>query len=357
MSPRKPQAQRRAEIAEAVLDLLATTPLAGLSTRGIAARVGVSQPALFRHFRSREALLLAGIRFARQELAGTAEEALGRESAGAQLRGLVDAVLTLAERRPGLPRLFGAQGATGTATVDAELAGLAGMVRGLVGEVVRAGQRAGEFGPSPSPDVAAAAVVAVLQFAARTPSEPVARQAVEWVVASLAAGSSTADRSDAPPPAPLPSPTLPSTPAIHPLDVRPALARGEEPFAIIRAAVDGLGSGGVLELQTPFRPGPLLALLRGEGHAVAHRELAPDHHVILVRKDGPEPVDLTDLEAPEPMEAALVAARNLGPGDVWVGRTPRPPQLLADRLTPDGLHVQLHAEPEGTGLVLIWRRP
>ena len=37
---------------EAALRLLGEVPLEGLTTRLVAAEVGVSQPALFRHFRS-----------------------------------------------------------------------------------------------------------------------------------------------------------------------------------------------------------------------------------------------------------------------------------------------------------------
>ncbi|HVU16249.1 MAG TPA: DUF2249 domain-containing protein [Candidatus Didemnitutus sp.] len=49
------------------------------------------------------------------------------------------------------------------------------------------------------------------------------------------------------------------------LDVRPLLARGEEPFAVIRAAVDQLTPGHGLTVVAPFPPSPLIELLKGEG--------------------------------------------------------------------------------------------
>lgn len=49
------------------------------------------------------------------------------------------------------------------------------------------------------------------------------------------------------------------------LDVRPVLARGEEPFPLIRAGVDALQPGRGLRVVAPFMPAPLLELLRGEG--------------------------------------------------------------------------------------------
>lgn len=48
-------------------------------------------------------------------------------------------------------------------------------------------------------------------------------------------------------------------------DVRPLLARGEEPFPAIRARVDAIKPGEELRLIAPFMPAPLLELLRSEG--------------------------------------------------------------------------------------------
>lgn len=48
-------------------------------------------------------------------------------------------------------------------------------------------------------------------------------------------------------------------------DVRPVLARGEEPFAAIRARVDALGAGQGVTILAPFMPAPLIELLRSEG--------------------------------------------------------------------------------------------
>lgn len=49
------------------------------------------------------------------------------------------------------------------------------------------------------------------------------------------------------------------------LDVRRPLARGEEPFPLIRAQVDKLASGHGLTVVAPFPPAPLIELLRAEG--------------------------------------------------------------------------------------------
>lgn len=57
--------------------------------------------------------------------------------------------------------------------------------------------------------------------------------------------------------------------AIVTLDVRPILARGEEPVAVILAAADALSPGQTLRLLAPFRPVPLFRVMAKRGF---------DHH-------------------------------------------------------------------------------
>ncbi len=52
-------------------------------------------------------------------------------------------------------------------------------------------------------------------------------------------------------------------------DVRPLLARGEEPFGSIRAKLAALGPGQGLTIMAPFLPAPLIELLKSEGYASA----------------------------------------------------------------------------------------
>ena len=52
-------------------------------------------------------------------------------------------------------------------------------------------------------------------------------------------------------------------------DVRPNLAKGEEPFPLIRARVDALTSGHGVTIIAPFMPAPLIELLKSEGFQAA----------------------------------------------------------------------------------------
>lgn len=56
-----------------------------------------------------------------------------------------------------------------------------------------------------------------------------------------------------------------STPKFKTFDVRPLLAKGEEPFALIRQKVDALAAGQGVTLIAPFMPTPLIELLKSEG--------------------------------------------------------------------------------------------
>lgn len=58
-------------------------------------------------------------------------------------------------------------------------------------------------------------------------------------------------------------------PCFTTLDVRPILARGEEPFATIRARLRALESGHGLRIVAPFVPAPLIEMLRSEGFSTA----------------------------------------------------------------------------------------
>jgi uncharacterized protein (DUF2249 family) len=56
-----------------------------------------------------------------------------------------------------------------------------------------------------------------------------------------------------------------AAPLFKTFDVRPNLARGEEPFPLIRARVDQLKAGQGVTIVAPFMPAPLIELLKSEG--------------------------------------------------------------------------------------------
>lgn len=55
-------------------------------------------------------------------------------------------------------------------------------------------------------------------------------------------------------------------PKFKTLDVRPILARGEDPLTKIRTAIDALKKDTGLSVVAPFLPSPLIEKLGGEGY-------------------------------------------------------------------------------------------
>ena len=60
----------------------------------------------------------------------------------------------------------------------------------------------------------------------------------------------------------------PDAPKFRSLDVRPLMARGEEPFRKIMTTVASLEPGEGLALVTPFLPSPLIEKLQSAGFAI-----------------------------------------------------------------------------------------
>ena len=74
LAKRLPAAERRLQIAASALEILATQGVGGLTSRAIAARVGVRDGSLFRHFASKEAIVDAAIDAFELQMAGTFPE-------------------------------------------------------------------------------------------------------------------------------------------------------------------------------------------------------------------------------------------------------------------------------------------
>lgn len=71
---------------------------------------------------------------------------------------------------------------------------------------------------------------------------------------------------------------------IRTLDVRPLIARGEEPFQKIMKTVAALGPAENLMLVTPFLPSPLIEKLRAEGFsAQPERDAGGSWRTLFVR--------------------------------------------------------------------------
>jgi AcrR family transcriptional regulator len=100
---RKPADLRRSEIIEAVLRLAVAVGPDRLGTPAVAAAVGISQPAIFRHFPTREALWVAvAEHVAARMRAGWAEAVAGSPPAEEAIRRIVAAQARLVAAEPAI---------------------------------------------------------------------------------------------------------------------------------------------------------------------------------------------------------------------------------------------------------------
>ncbi len=356
MSPRMSGDDRRAQIVLATLELLADRPVHAISTRAIAERVGVSQPALFRHFGSRDEILIAAIHESRELLASRAAKLMNNGPADELVWALMNGILDHAEANPWLPRLFLHTLSDISDPLRAALNQLPSMNRALVADLVRQGQREGAFSPKASPEKAAAIFVGLLQGlllqALNSPEVPPLRELwppiVEAWLAMVAGGEPASDTPDV---------QIPEGPPLATLDVRPILAGGADPLPQILAALSQTPADGLVLLTAPFRPAPLLDLLTGRGFSVAASQETGGLWDVAI--GGPALTKYSDhrhREAPEPLQKILEALHRLLPGESLAARTPRRAGLLLDRI-PDGWECELLEVSDGSGLVHIRRDP
>ncbi len=366
MSPRLSSERRRQEIVEATLALLATTPIHGITTREVARRVGISQPALFRHFRSRDEILEAVVAHTRGQLDGLAGEVLQParpplEALAALLRSVVGHVRT----HPGVPRLlFYDAASVDEPCYHQPLRHLVSSQRALVSELVREARRSGEVSESIDPERAGRLLVALiqgvlLQWQLSGRGADLAEQADALLAlwrAGLEAGEPRWLRE---PPSGSPEGSESNTvgSALSSLDVRPMLEDGCDPLSRILRRVEHLPVDGVLKVTAPFRPGTLLSLLGGRGYRATAREIEPRVWDVEIQPPGAVGIaDYRDLEAPLPLERILEATAELAPGDALLARVPRVPRLLFPHLKERRLTWEDHRELDGSALNRV-RRP
>jgi TetR/AcrR family transcriptional regulator len=382
MTQRLPSAQRRQQIVAAALDLLAQTPVEVLTTRDIARAVGISQPALFRHFRSRAQILDAVVEQSRQQLLPIAAGALELDGL-AGLRHLALGLVEHADQNPGLPRLLfhslasevepeaAAIAVTGTESKTrpphfrTSLRLLISMQQNLVAELIHQAQRQAEIPTGISVTLAAELYINLLQgrllqskFTESGGTHP--DTLVEFWLAGLPAlhtqilDSEVGHAGCATEPCPSQSETADPLPT---LDVTPILATGVDPLEKIQAVLQQMPPYGVLQLTAPFKPVPLLGLLDSRGFRCTAQAIADDRWQMEIGGPQVPPVlDLLQLEVPEPMIQILTATADLAPGACVLARVPRVPSLLIPRLVDRGLQVH-YQEGEAPGVLLLALNP
>lgn len=165
MQARLPTQERQAEIVAAALRLTHDASPAQVTTGDIAAAIQVTQGAVFKHFRSKDAIWLAAMAWVRAELLGRLDDASQDVDDPMQaLAGMFRAHVDFVIAHPGVPRLIfhELQQPTDSAT-KRQVRGLLRDYRArLLAQLSRArGQ--GRMAPGLDPDAAAASFVGLVQ--------------------------------------------------------------------------------------------------------------------------------------------------------------------------------------------------
>lgn len=170
--------------------------------------------------------------------------------------------------------------------------------------------------------------------------------------------------------APLPRPvSAAGTQGACDLDVRPILAKGGDPFAVIVQTVGRLRDAEALHLIVGFEPTPLYAVMANLGRAAYTEERDGDWHVWFYRDAAaaravPDPaarvplqppvdLDVRGLEPPAPMVTILERLAELGAGAQLRVRHHREPVLLYDKLELRGYAARCEKRGEGDYLIHI----
>ncbi|MBI2528342.1 MAG: DUF2249 domain-containing protein [Candidatus Rokubacteria bacterium] len=169
---------------------------------------------------------------------------------------------------------------------------------------------------------------------------------------------------------------VPQARQVH-ADVREDIARGQEPFARIMAAVKELRDGDVLVLRAPFEPVPLYDVLGQRGLAHWTENLGPaDWRIWFYREpaaSGPAPqgagaggaaaggshlvrVDVRGLEPPQPMVRVLEQLDGLAGGGTIEVIHDRRPLFLYPQLDERGFAHETDEPEAGVVRILIRRR-
>lgn len=165
MQTRLPTEERQADIVAAALRLVQDTGPALVTTGDIAAAVGVTQGAVFKHFATKDAIWVAAMRWVRQtllqvltEAAAPADKVAGvgapREALAAIFKAHVDFVIA----HPGVPRLiFHELQQPADSATKQEVRGLMQAYRALLQRVLA--QAVAQGDADPELDTAAAATL------------------------------------------------------------------------------------------------------------------------------------------------------------------------------------------------------
>ncbi len=162
---RKDHETRKTEIIQSALDLAAQVGVSAVTTQSIADRVGIAQPTIFRHFKTREAIFHAAIEFVASALFKALEPVLAKTGpADKQLRKLFSVHLKFISKRHGVPRLlFSDRLHVEDPRLRETVQNIFARYIGVVSSILKRGAQQGVFRTDIDPDETAKFIAATMQ--------------------------------------------------------------------------------------------------------------------------------------------------------------------------------------------------
>ncbi len=162
---RKPHLERSSEIIQSTLELAAEQGVQKVTTHAIANRVGIAQPTIFRHFKTRDAILRAVIDWASvalfRILEGVSSEDVPAEE---RLERLLGRQFAFVAKHKGMPRLlFSERLHLEDPKLKAAIRRVMNTYATCVGEILRDGVAKGRFREDLEPEQTACFIVASIQ--------------------------------------------------------------------------------------------------------------------------------------------------------------------------------------------------
>jgi AcrR family transcriptional regulator len=143
---RKSSAERQQEIVQAVLDLIAEQGIQGVTMIRIADRVGITEAALYRHFRGKMEIVAATIDTTFDELWAMLTASAGSGTTCEMLKNVLTAHLRFIEKRPGMARiLFSDEVHFNSPALRKKLSQRGEQVASLIAGLLHTGSAAGEL--------------------------------------------------------------------------------------------------------------------------------------------------------------------------------------------------------------------
>lgn len=164
MTPRKSKDERRAEVIEAALKLAAQVGPDRITAELIARELGVTQPAIFRHFPRKDDIWTATMDWLRGSLTGLWADAMADAPLAGRLEALIEAHLGFVDRHPAVPLvLLSPELQARHPAIGQAIGRMTGLFHGELARAVEDGMAAGALARDIEPGRAAWMVLTLVQ--------------------------------------------------------------------------------------------------------------------------------------------------------------------------------------------------